>query len=99
MLVLAVTAAGRGQLPAIGLAMRRTARAPTTDDGASAALAWLLESGRHAVRVVDVAEKARAELDELARHGLVVNFDGAYRASEVALYGAFQRAAPAPRGY
>ncbi len=78
---------------------RRAALVPATDDSAAATLAWLLESGRHAARVGDLAERARAELDELGRHGLVVNYDGAYRASDVALYGAFQRAAPTPRGY
>jgi len=78
---------------------RHEAREPATDDGAAATLAWLLESGRHAARVGDLAENARADLDELGCHGLVVNFDGAYRASDVALYGAFQRAAPTPRGH
>ena len=66
---------------------------------AATTLAWLLASGRHAVRISDVDEETRAELDELGRQGLVVSFNDAYRASDVALYGAFQRAAPTPRGY
>jgi hypothetical protein len=85
--------------PDLSRPKRHATRASATDNGAAATLAWLLESGRHAVRIGDLAEQARAELDELGRQGLIVSYDDAYRASDVALYGAFQRAAPTPRGY
>jgi hypothetical protein len=49
------------------------------------------------VRVSDLAGQTRTALDELDRQGLVVIYDDAYRASDVALYGAFQRAAATPR--
>jgi hypothetical protein len=83
--------------PDLGRVKSYAARAPATNSGAAATLAWLFESGRNAVRVSDLAGQTRTELDELDRQGLVVIYDDAYRASDVALYGAFQRAAATPR--